>query len=120
MLQPAKVLLNGLDDKIYNVSDEFDVSDISPYHKHYKEGNLYKIFPMKGKVQLNLVSEKLKKNVSQDSHEMRNSSIHTHCKDLWKDYSKMLLVLLDMGLECDNDSFSVLHYRQISPITKKS
>ena len=58
----VKVLLNRLDDKIYKVSDEFDVSDISPYHKHYKEGNLYKIFPMKGAVQLNLVSEKLKKN----------------------------------------------------------
>ena len=47
LLQPAKVLLNSLDDKIYNVSDEFDVSDISPYHKHYKEENLYKIFPIK-------------------------------------------------------------------------
>ena len=31
----------------------------------------------------------------------------------------MLLVLFDMGLEYNDDSFSVVHYRQISPITKK-
>ena len=61
ILQPAKVILNGLDDKIHDVSDEFDTSDISPYHKSYKEGNLYKIFPIKGVIQVNLVSEKLKK-----------------------------------------------------------
>ena len=69
MLQSAKVILNGLDDKIYDVSDEFETSSISSYHKHYKEGNLYKIFSIKGMIQVNLVSEKLKKIVNQDSYE---------------------------------------------------
>ena len=119
MLQLAKVILNGLDDKIYNVSDEFDISNISPYHKHHKEGNLHKIFPMKGAVQVNFVSEKLKKIISQDSYESHDSSIHKHYKELCNDYMKMLLILFDMGLECKEDSLSILHYRQISPVTKK-
>ena len=97
MLQPANVILNSLDDKIYNVSDEFDISDISLCHKYYKGGNLWQLFPIKGAIQVNFVTEKLKRIINQDSYGTCNSSIHTHYKDLWKDYTKMILILSDNG-----------------------
>ena len=92
MLQPANVILNGLDNKIYKVSDEFDIRDISPYHKYYKGGNLCQLFLIKGVIQVNLVTEKLNRTINQDSYVTSYSSIHTHYKDVWKDYTKMVLI----------------------------
>ena len=35
-LAPSSVILNGLDDKIYNITNVDDISHISPYHKAKK------------------------------------------------------------------------------------
>ena len=38
-LTPSNVILNGLDDKIYNITNVNDISYISPYHKAKKNAN---------------------------------------------------------------------------------
>ena len=120
MLVPAKAILNGLDDKIYTISNEYDIEGIIPYHKAEKEETLQKLFPIKGAIEIQYLSDRFKRILSQDSIEyLNNFSIYKHYKELWKDFMKMTLILFDMGLECDENSISSVHYRQISSVTRR-
>ena len=119
MLVPAKVILNGLDDKVCKVSDEYDIKEISLYHKARKQETLQKLFPTSGAIEIHYLSNRFIKIPSQDSIKYLTSfSPQKHCKELWKDFMKMMLILFDMGLECDENSISSIHYRQISSITR--
>ena len=115
MLVPAKVILNGLDDKVYKVSDIYNIEGISPYHKARKQETPQKLFPISGAIEIHYLSNRFKKILSQDSIEYLSSfSPQKHYKELWKDFMKMMLILL----ECDENSISSIHYRQISSITR--
>ena len=56
MLVPAKVILNGLDDKVYKVSDQYDIEGISLYHKARKQETLQKSFPISGAIEIHYLS----------------------------------------------------------------
>ena len=61
MLVPAKVILNGLDDKVYKASNEYDIEEISPYHKARKQETLQKLFPISGAIEIHYLSNRFKK-----------------------------------------------------------
>ena len=70
-LTPSSVILNGLDDKIYNITNVDDISYISPYHKAKKDKTLSGLLPLKGSIRISNLTDRFRRILSQDSSDSR-------------------------------------------------
>ena len=66
-LTPSNAILNGLDDKIYDITSVNDISYISPYHKAKKNKMLSDLLPLKGSIRISNLTDRFRRILSQDS-----------------------------------------------------
>ena len=59
MLEPADVLLDGFEDKLYHIH-ESDLEDLSSYHKAKKDRTLHTLLPTTGTIESKFFSMRLK------------------------------------------------------------
>ena len=59
MLEPADILLNGFEDKLYHIHEN-DLEDLSLYHEAKRDRTLHSLLPFTGTVESNFFSNRLK------------------------------------------------------------
>ena len=113
MLDPADVLLNGLEDKIYQIHED-DLAGLSSYHRAKKEKTLHTLFPLTGTIESKFLSRRID-NLFHPNPERNNpNSIFIHYKHMWEQFSNILSIIREMEIETDQDSLTAFHHRQIS------
>ena len=111
-LNPGSVMLNGLDDKIYEIRNKEDIYLIGPYQQSRQNKTLQNLLPLKGTVKIRFI-----RLISQGCRD--ESELHfSQYKELWNDFLKVLYVVTSMQIECDDDEMSIIHYRVLSTMTE--
>ena len=114
MLEPADVLLDGFEDKLYCIN-ESALEDLSSYHKAKKSKTLHTLLPLTGTIESKFFSKRLKELLSEEgcSKYYRND-IYLHYKKIWHNFKSILYILYEMDIKIDQDSLTAFHHRQIS------
>ena len=115
---PADVLLNGLDDKLYEINNKEDIDLIGPYQRAKKMKMLQDLLSLKGTIEIKNLSNPFIWLLSQDSSEQSHKHI-LHFKEIWNDFLIVLDVIETMGIECIDEEVSMIHHRVLDKLTDK-
>ena len=111
MLDPPDVLLNGLDDKLYQIH-ESDLEGLSSYYRAKKNKTLHTLFPLMGTVESKFFSRRIDKLLPPDPN--HPNSMFAHYKNIWKKFEKILSIIHGREIESEQDSLTAFHHKQIS------
>ena len=115
---PSNVILNGLDDKIYDINNVDDIFYIGPCHKAKKNKTLSDLLPLKGSIRISNLTDQFRRIRSRDSSDSSHQRLRQY-KLLWENFLKVVLVIREMGLECDEQDMASIHFRKLSVFNER-
>ena len=116
MLDPADVLSNGLENKIYQIHED-DLAGLSLYHRAKKKP-LHTLFPLTGTIESKFFSGRINNLFHPNPERDNPNNIFVHYKHMWEQFSNILLIIRETEIENDQDSLTTFHHRQISHSTQ--
>ena len=83
-----------------------------------KNKMLSELLPLKGSIRISNLTDRFRRILSQDSSNSSRQRLRQY-KLLWENFLKVVLVIREMGLECDEQDMASIHFRKLSVFNER-